>query len=337
MNQRIKIVLYLLALMGLAFGDTPQIFPRETVRAVVVAVINGEFEQADSIATVLVEHYPRQPWGYFYKGAIIQSRMIDRNAVVNDPKFWFYMKRTIEVVNQLSHPDPMALFFKGSAYYYMAFHSMKLHQWWQAYRYTRRGVHVLETAVGQDSTLWDAYLGIGAYKFWKSQKAGVLRFLFLIKNEKELGLELVQKAVKHATLVPELARDQLVYMLMDDGQFQRAWHLARANVQQFPHSRFFLWTFAKASFAARQWVAADSAYKKIWRYVKEHPEQQRNFAHVLARLARCACELGRVEESRDYMEQLQQWVNIKEPPDGIQPEEWQALFHLPCIVGHVSR
>ena len=336
---QLLIVLVLAGVSRDVYASGPA-FPRETVRQIIECIINGQFATGDSLAEVLIRQYPESPYGYFYRGAIRQARMIDRNALQDDPQFWSYMKAVIQRVEQKERQGiatPMELFFKGSAYYYMAFHHMKLHHWWTAYRYTRKGVHILEAAVRQDSTLWEAYLGIGAYKFWKSQKAGVLRFLLLIKDEKEQGLALVRQAVQYAHLVPELARDQLVYMLMDAGRPQQAWKLAKENLKRFPRSRFFLWTYAKASFAARQWVAADSAYRHIWQYVKAHPEQKNNVPHVLARLTRCACELGNIAEARRYFELLERQTSGNAPPPFLPETEWNELRHLPCLIGDVAQ
>jgi len=174
------LLLIVLVLTGgsVANDASEQVFPREAVRQIIECIINGQFATGDSLAEELIRQYPESPYGYFYRGAIRQAQMIDRNALRDDPQFWESMKNVIQVVEKRERQGvatPIELFFKGSAYYYMAFHHMKLHHWWTAYRYTRKGVGILETAVRRDSTLWEAYLGIGAYKFWKSQKAGVLR------------------------------------------------------------------------------------------------------------------------------------------------------------------
>ena len=313
-------------------------FPKQDIRTIIEAIINGRFDRGDSLATLLVKQHPEHPWGYFYKGAIIQARMIDRNHVTDDVHFWRWMQQTITVAQQLEQrgeATPIDYFYKGSAFYYMAFHYMKLGNWWQAYRYTRKGVHILETVVKMDSSLWEAYLGIGAYKFWKSKKAGILRFLFLVKNEKEMGLQLVHRAVQKARLIPELAKDQLVYMLLEENQPLKAWQLAKDNLRAFPESRFFLWTYAKASFAAARWAAADSAYRQIWKQIHASPHQKRNFPHVLARLTCCACELGKVEEARQWFEKLQQVTSY--PDIDLPEEEIRKLQNLPCLIGHVAQ
>jgi len=339
--QRAKwFILLGMAMMIPLRGSAAVDFPDSTLRKIIVSIINNEFNRGDSLVRELIQQYPDRPWGYFYRGAILQAQMIDRNALRDTSAFWEAMNRCIRVVEareQAGKATAMDLFFKGSAYYYMAFHHMKLGHWWQAYRNTRKGVHILEHAIQQDSSLWDAYLGIGAYKFWKSQKAGLLRFLLFIKNEKEKGLDMVRHAVQRGHLVPELARDQLVYMLMDDGQAEEAWQLAQKNLQLFPHSRFFLWTYAKASFKARKWKEAFRAYQDLWEYIHHNANQKRNLGHVLIRLARCACELGKVAAARNYFSIFEKEVGRLAPYMGISSEEWQALQQQSCLMGHTAR
>ncbi len=338
-KARWLIVLGIVLIMPLG-GNSADHFPDSTLREIIVSIMNNEFSRGDSLVRELIQRYPDRPWGYFYRGAILQAQMIDRNALTDTSAFWEAMDRCIGVVETREREGKataMDLFFKGSAYYYMAFHHMKLGHWWQAYRNTRKGVHILEQAVQQDSSLWDAYLGIGAYKFWKSQKAGLLRFLLFIKNEKAKGLAMVRQAVQRSHLVPELARDQLVYMLMDDGQVEEAWQLAQKNLQLFPHSRFFLWTYAKASFKARKWKEAYKAYRYLWQYIQHHADQKRNLGHVAVRLARCACELGKVAAARNYFSIFEKEVGQLAPYMGISSEEWQVLQQQSCLMGHTAR
>ncbi|RMG67799.1 MAG: hypothetical protein D6715_03880 [Calditrichaeota bacterium] len=263
--------------------------------------VRNRFEQADSLFHRLIQKYPDQPFGYFYVAANLQAWMLDEEDFSRSGLFQLYLNRVLVRCDSLEKIDPnngWLAFYRGSAHLYKGFLNSKLGHWWGAYREARKGVKELERVLAKDSTLYDALLGIGSYKYWKSAKSGVLRFLPLIADEREEGLRLVEKAIERGHFVYWVGRDQLAWMLIDSKQWERALALAKENHQQIPESRFFLWTLSEALARSGKYREALPVYRQLLESIRaDGPKNHFNELHCLTKMAEINLALSRYREA----------------------------------------
>ncbi len=304
----LALVLWVVVGIAAQSPDHPAIASR--IEQGMYRTILNRFAEADSLYQGLIRDYPDRPFGYFYRGANLQAWMVDREDYSRMQAFQYWMDRCVAVVDSLERLQQATAwdyFYKGSAYLYRSFLNGKHRRWWQAYRNSRQGVQFLEKALVRDSTLFDAYLGIGSYKFWKSKKAGILTWLPFLKNEAELGLELVRLAIEKGRFVKWIGRDQLTWMLLEHGKLEEALKLARQNVAQFPQSRFFNWTLARVYEKSGHYMEARQVYEWLLSQVRQLPETNHyNEVVILARLVDLACKTGAESEGKRYLRQLRQ-------------------------------
>jgi len=272
---------------------------KSTILEGIDLTLNNQFEQADRLYQDLIDSLPEYPAGYFYKGATMQAEMLDAENFQNKQEFYALMNRTIQIADSLNRAEEgnaWIYFYKGSAYLYRGFLKMKEGDWYAAYQDARKGVKTLEAGVQQDSTLYDAYLGIGSYKYWKSAKAKFLLWLPFISDQRVHGIELVSQAIQKGLFIEVVGKDQLVWILMDHGDIPRALTLARENYQAYPESRFLRWTLASAAFHAGEWSLSKKLYEELLQQVRRLPANNGfNEVDCLVRLA----EIARENESWD--------------------------------------
>ncbi len=198
----------------------------------------------------MISRYPDHPVGYFYCGATLQAEMLDREDYSQSGRFYSFMDQSISVAESLQAAgtdDPWIYFYAGSSFLYRGFLKMKQGEWFAAYKDASHGVSLLETAVELDSLLYDALLGIGSYRYYKSARADFLLWLPFISDQREEGIRMVYIAVRKGLFIEHVGKDQLVWMLMDYGKLQEAFRLALENHRAYPESRFFRWTLASAA------------------------------------------------------------------------------------------
>ncbi len=271
--------------------------------------LNNQFEQATDLYQDLIDSFPQYPAGYFYKGATIQAKMLDAENFQNATEFYKLMNKTISVVDSIrnSHTsghlrggknDAWLFFYEGSAFLYRSFLRMKEGEWYAAFQDAKQGVKSLENAIEMDTTLYDAYLGIGSYKYWKSAKSKFLLWLPFIADQRERGIELVSLAIRKGCFVGTVGRDQLVWILMNRGDFQNALTLAQENYQKYPGSRFLRWTLASAAFYAKDWHLSQKLYEGLLKEIRMLPGNNGfNEVDCLVRLAEISRENERWDES----------------------------------------
>ena len=234
--------------------------------------INNRFDQAIQIYQNLVERYPYHPMGYFYVAAAIQAKMLDAENYSEIAEFNWWIDQSIHLADSLNKAgvaDGWIYFYYGSSFLYRGLMKTKQGSWFSAYRDASKGVKFLEQAVNKDSSIYEAYLGIGSFKYWKSAKTNFLTWLPFIADEREEGLNLIYKSLQKGLFVKWIGRDQLCWILMDKGDYQAALEIARLNCQHYPESRFFRWTLAFATFHTGEWSQSYALYESLLSETRE--------------------------------------------------------------------
>ncbi|RMH93462.1 MAG: tetratricopeptide repeat protein [Calditrichaeota bacterium] len=263
------------------------------------ATIETDFAAAESIFQTLVQEYPEQPWGYFYLAATYQAQMLDAEAYGRLPRFYALLDSCVDRAEKLRRENPRdvwALFFEGSAYLYRSFMDSKRGKLWGAYRNAVKGAGRLQEAIRIDSTFYDAYLGVGSFKYWKSRKAKFLTWLPFIADEREEGIAMVRTAVEKGRFVTLAARDQLAWILLDAKRYEEALKMALINHRAYPQSRFFLWTLVEIYYRSGQMDAAYQIYEQLLKQVRQLPNNNHyNEIVCLLRMAEIRFEQGDYE------------------------------------------
>jgi tetratricopeptide (TPR) repeat protein len=268
--------------------------------------LNNRFTEAEQVFDRLILQHPQHPIGYFYKAATVQAEMLDAEDFRQEEQFYDLTERTVQLADSLQKTgkaDGWISFYKGSAFLYQSFMKMKTGSWLSAYKDASRGVTNLEEALAQDSLIYEAYLGIGSFKYWKSTKAEFLLWLPFISDQREQGVSMIYQAIDRGEFIRYIARDQLVWILMDKGDYREALRLARQNHEVYPESRFFKWTLAAAAFHSREWELSRMLYEELLQQVQQLPENNH--------LNEIECLVKIAEISANY----QQWQEVYQLAD----------------------
>jgi len=94
-----------------------------------------------------------------------------------------------------------------------------------------------------DSTFYETYTAIGTFKYWKSKKGS---FLPMIRDERDLGIKYLELAVLKAKYSKYLAVNSLLWIYIDNKEYQKAIKLANEILTKYPKTRLFKWALARA-------------------------------------------------------------------------------------------
>lgn len=304
-----KIILFILVVSSAGWSLDPT-YPviKDRILEGMEKTILCDFDNAKKIYRELIEDYPEEPIGYFYMAAVIQSQMLDEENYSYKKEFEVFIKECIQKATKLQQDrrdDQWLLFYEGNAYLYQSFLKSKLNNWWGAYRDAGKGVNRLEKSLELDSTLYDAYLGIGSYKYWKSTKIKFLSWLPFIPDEREQGINLIIKAIDRGKFVSLIGKDQLAWILVDANRLEEAKKYALENYTLYPNSRFFQWTLAEVFYQSKEWDMAYQKYDLLFQSVKNIPENNHyNQVSCLLRMVEIDYETGRIEKADSLVSEL---------------------------------
>ncbi|MBN2010155.1 tetratricopeptide repeat protein [candidate division KSB1 bacterium] len=224
------------------------------------------YSEAEDVFTSLISSEPLNPRAYFFKAAVIQSKMMDFESMEWEAEFYKLLDQTEAKAKQLKQQqpeNPWSYFYLGSAYSYRAFYEGRAGSYVTAAKHGLAGIKALKKAIEIDSTIYDVYFGLGSYKYWRSKMTRYINWLPLIKDERKQGTEMVKQAASKGRYTRYAAINELTWILIDDGQVSEALSWAKIGLAKYPHSRFFMWGTAKCYFNLQQYNEALIMYEQI--------------------------------------------------------------------------
>jgi hypothetical protein len=220
-----------------------------------------------------IEHtYPDHPAPHFFKAATYQSWMSLSRLNAFQEEFEKNIQLTIEKGNALlkQENNPWVLFYVGAAYGYRAFNQFRKHNWINAYFDAKKGVDNFKEALEEDPKLFDVYLGLGSYHYWRTAKSNFLRLItFWISDKRELGLRQIEFAFQHGAYSPDQAGYNLVAAYFDYGQYEKAMQtLNRILEKKKAAGLSDLYYKGRLLIEFEQWPEAESVFHEILEHLE---------------------------------------------------------------------
>lgn len=249
-----------------AGGPEPERLYTHVIQQGIRQSIEQNYSQAIKTFNRIKTEFPKEPAGYFFKAAAVQTQMMDFERYEQEYLFKALLDTTIILAKtklKKDKTDAWAHFYLGSAYGYFALNKAKQDKLLEAFQYTRYSVNALEKSIKLDSTLYDAYLGIGMFKYYKGQFSKYLSWMPFVSDERETGIAMIRKAMTKSRFSKDSALNSLCWILIEEKKYDETASLLDRAMSEFPDTRLFWWAAAKLSREQRNWEDAISFYKKI--------------------------------------------------------------------------
>ncbi len=281
-SSRSRLLFFSFLLFNFSF-----IVAQEWIKTGITYIINTDFERALKLYRDEINIRPQDYRAHFYLAAALNSRMVHFEDQDGQNQFDQAIDRTIELIQQQLHSETLRdsvklsqyWFYLGSAYGYRAYNQGSNGKWFAALSNGLKAADYLQKAINEDSTLYDAYLGIGTYKYWRRSKLSFISWLPFFPDAREKGIQMIKKTADSDCLSRDLARHQLVYILLDYGWNEEAITYGRELVEDYPQSQFMRWALAHAYYKSNKYQAAEKEYLYLAELIKNDPQHNPN--HLL--------------------------------------------------------
>lgn len=279
-------------------------------------VFAERFESADSLAEEMIAASPEDPAGWFCAASVLLSRMVAAERDTATQRFGRLldtaMHRAALILDTCSDNSAAWMhFWRGHALTHRSLWESHFGSMLTAVRTAFDAADEYEAGLARDSAVIDLYFGLGMFHYWKSAKAGLLRSVGVVGDDTELGLEELRIAAERAAISRAAARNGLVWIYLDRGQYDSAMTLAEELRQRFPDSKVFLWPLAQAAHEKRDYDRAISIYEQLRSEYARDPGNYFNLLTCDFRLARCYDETGQRESlsaaagrAKEYFDKL---------------------------------
>ncbi|MBN4076513.1 hypothetical protein JYT16_02220 [Gemmatimonas aurantiaca] len=163
-----------------------------------------------------------------------------------------------------------------------------------------------EQGIVCDSSFAENKIGLGAFLYWKSAKAGgVLRGIGVVSDERELGLQMLREGIAGAHINADVGNSSLVWILLNEKRYKEAGKLASELAERYADGATFLWPLAKAYDYANKYRQTLDTYLLLRKKLLRDPGNQLNLIRVdyeitvLARILEDKETLAHIEKSFD--------------------------------------
>jgi tetratricopeptide (TPR) repeat protein len=323
MKKRNSVAILLSAVLSVFWG-VHIASANDWIMETIELTINTRFDEAEAIINKRLAEGDSSLAVYFYHASILNSKMTHFENNQDEDTFKKAIEKVIDGASEhlsfsSSIPDQelaQIYFYRGSALGFLAYWQGKEGNWFQALDNGMASIADLEKAVELDSTLYDAYLGIGVYKYWRSTKLKFMLWLPFIADSRQEGILAIKKAIQKGRYSAGMGMHQLIYILLDFGRFQEVLPYAEEVVSRYPESQFMWWANAHTYFKSRDYRKAIRSYLRLLTLIEE--DERHNPNHWAACRVRLADIYYRMQEyesalhhSNTVLKKLQ-WTDMSE-------------------------
>jgi tetratricopeptide (TPR) repeat protein len=286
-----------------ARADFPEARDIDLIQRLIDAGFREQYSIADSLSVELQHRYPEHPVGYVLHAAMLQRRMLDKEYFIYEDQFRELLKATeskAENALEDNKKDAWAMYCLGLAHGTRAVFDARAGSWWSALRHGIKAKHAFEECVRTDSTIIDAYVGIGSYHYWRTAKTKAINWLPLVQDDRKEGIEELWMASERSLFSEDFAQSALIWIFMDKRDYVAADSIARKLRLKYPTGSEFLWAIAYARMGMRDNGLSIQAFDELVRRVKSDPENNNyNIVECRMQLARLYLYTGRYDECRE--------------------------------------
>ncbi len=270
----------------------------------------GDYDSALVIFDSFIRDNPKNPAGYFFKAGLYQTRM---SAYESD--FWHkYYKNSVDSAIMLCDlaltgdpGDAWAYFIKGGSFSYIAAWDARQGKYLAAFRNGLKAVSDFKKAKEIDPSLYDAYIGIGSYHYFRTKATSFLKWLPFIGDGRDQGISEIITAIEKGRYSRVMGQNALLWIYTDYGRDKKALELGGLLEKQYPNNPFFHWAVPEVLWRQKRWKEAEKAYSKLLGLLEQqNPLNNYNKVVVSYKLAKCFLEN---QKYQDAFRTAQQAIN----------------------------
>lgn len=275
---------------------------------IIVYTINQRYDSALAACRQLESRPGGLAYAFFFKAAVLQTRMLDYDDRVGEEDFFAASQQARQLFKRQLRANPRSAtshFFIGATHAYEAFYFAKRSHLIDGFRSGWLCLQELYTALHFDPKLYDAYLGIGTFKYYQAKLGKAFSWLPLVEDNREAAIQMIRQAIYSGKYSRQAAINGLSWILLEENRPAETLALVDSALAEFPRSRFFLWGAASANTKLERWTEAQRLYELILETFaeEEHPSPYNELVCAL-RLAEIHFNQAEYAECRRLVEEI---------------------------------
>jgi tetratricopeptide (TPR) repeat protein len=247
-NKYIFILFYLIPVC-LFPQELPDKEKNENLLCGINFIINQNYKAAEAEFADLKKKEPNFPLWYVYYAASKITMAYDYGCNPDDKEIENNLNKALELSENLCEKDGnniWNIYSRALSKGYLAYYHGLNESWFKAVKYGLGSVDDFETCLKKNPRFYDAYVGAGIFKYWKSRKSEFMSWLPIFGNQKEEGIINLFQAVKRNSYNSYIACYNLIWIMIEEEKYKEAADIALQALKKSPETRLFKWGYARA-------------------------------------------------------------------------------------------
>ncbi|MEX1138748.1 MAG: tetratricopeptide repeat protein [Bacteroidota bacterium] len=240
--------------------------------------LQHDYDGARDVFRSLSRRHPKDPAGYVFEAGVIQTMAMDYEEFIPGTEFdsLIGLAKTIaeEAINEDAKSGWPHLLL-GTAIGNDAFTRAQRGDWFAAATLGMSSASSFESALDIDSSLVDAFAGIGTYYYWKTRKIQFLTWLPFVADRREEGIALLRRCAEEGVYNRFAAISSLVGIYNDAEAYDSSAAVAHRALAKYPGNRIFLWGLATALERGQRLSEALEAYERLLTAIRSDSRSSR--------------------------------------------------------------
>jgi len=277
-----------------------------------------QYMQARELFDNLIEADSADYAAYIFLAGVYHAEMLDMEDDTDKDIFIHLVQQAIDLSQEdIKTGDNLAWAHLtcGNAHGYLAAYDGRHGSWWSAVKKGVKAKNQYLKALQVDSTLYDAYLGLGTYHYWKSAKTEFVNWLPFVADRKQQGIDELQLAIDSSLFSREIAANSLLWIHLNQGKPREARRIACDLEQQYPNSHIVLWAQAFTNYHAGSLELASEYFAEIISQIEQAPGNYFNLIECRYQRATIFRRLGR---DKNALEELELLLDYPAPDDVVK-------------------
>jgi tetratricopeptide (TPR) repeat protein len=215
----------------------------------IALIINQNYNQAEEEFSVLIKKNPSFPLWNLYLAAAKIAKAYDYGEDYEDDAIKKNLEKSLYKSEKLLEKDERNIwyiYFEALSKGYLAYYNALDENWFGSMKYGMSAINGFEKCTKINPAFYDAYVGLGSFKYWKSRKTEFMKWLPFFSDEKEAGISYLIKAKDHNSYNSHLAIYNLTWIYIDEKKYGDAIKISEFALKMYPDTRLFKWGLARA-------------------------------------------------------------------------------------------
>lgn len=292
-------------------------------------IYNEHFDSANVMIDSLYRDSSWGPIGPLFRAISYQSQMMAAESDSLEKPFLITLDRVESAAKQMLErraDSALAYFYLGHSQVFRSVYKGRAGHTWAAVKHGLAAGRSYSKGYELDSSFYDLTFGLGSYRYWKSVKTKLINWTPLFRNERNSGISLLLLAVDSAQISADAARTALIWIYINEKQFDEALSLSESLSVKYPYGLTYLWPEGEIYCRLKKFSLAVPIYETITNRLRENHGNYYNSLEAAYFLSECYRALLPIENNyQNKLMALQEEVRSWNIPAETQERQGKKL------------